>query len=154
MVAPNVRGSSGYGRTYEHLDDVELRMDSVRDLAAGGVAGAASGAGPGLQAFMPQLHEAFERANNPGLDNRRNAIAPGPIDTPLLRRAPAEMGDLGQRVVDVMVGSTVLRRLGSTDEVAAVVAFLCSEDSSYVTGQSSATPSSVRTRKSDGCRRG
>jgi 2-hydroxycyclohexanecarboxyl-CoA dehydrogenase len=64
-----------------------------------------------------------------------NAIAPGPIDTPLLRRAPAEMGDLGQRVVDVMVGSTVLRRLGSPDEVAAAVAFFCSEDSSYVTGQ-------------------
>ena len=42
-----------------------------------------------------------------------NAIAPGPIDTPLLRRAPGEMGDLGQKVVDVMVGSTVLRRLGA-----------------------------------------
>jgi dipeptidyl aminopeptidase/acylaminoacyl peptidase len=30
---PNVRGSTGYGKTYTHLDDVELRMDSVRDLA-------------------------------------------------------------------------------------------------------------------------
>jgi dipeptidyl aminopeptidase/acylaminoacyl peptidase len=34
VAAPNVRGSSGYGRRYEHLDDVRLRLDSVRDLAA------------------------------------------------------------------------------------------------------------------------
>jgi len=32
IVAPNVRGSTGYGRTYVHLDDVRKRMDSVRDL--------------------------------------------------------------------------------------------------------------------------
>ncbi len=30
---PNVRGSTGYGKAYTHLDDVGLRMDSVRDLA-------------------------------------------------------------------------------------------------------------------------
>jgi dipeptidyl aminopeptidase/acylaminoacyl peptidase len=30
---PNVRGSTGYGKDYTHLDDVELRMDSVKDLA-------------------------------------------------------------------------------------------------------------------------
>jgi len=30
---PNVRGSTGYGKTYTHLDDVRLRMDSVKDLA-------------------------------------------------------------------------------------------------------------------------
>ena len=34
VLAPNVRGSSGYGRTYTHLDDVEKRMDSVADLKA------------------------------------------------------------------------------------------------------------------------
>ena len=34
VAAPNVRGSTGYGRTYEHLDDVEQRLDSVADLAA------------------------------------------------------------------------------------------------------------------------
>jgi dipeptidyl aminopeptidase/acylaminoacyl peptidase len=32
VVAPNVRGSTGYGRAYQRLDDVEKRLDSVRDL--------------------------------------------------------------------------------------------------------------------------
>lgn len=34
VLQPNVRGSSGYGRRYLSLDDVRLRMDSVRDLDA------------------------------------------------------------------------------------------------------------------------
>ena len=34
VAAPNVRGSSGYGKRFEHLDDVEKRLDSVADLAA------------------------------------------------------------------------------------------------------------------------
>jgi dipeptidyl aminopeptidase/acylaminoacyl peptidase len=33
VFAPNVRGSTGYGREYTHLDDVGKRMDSVADLA-------------------------------------------------------------------------------------------------------------------------
>jgi dipeptidyl aminopeptidase/acylaminoacyl peptidase len=33
VLFPNVRGSTGYGKAFTHLDDVELRMDSVRDLA-------------------------------------------------------------------------------------------------------------------------
>jgi dipeptidyl aminopeptidase/acylaminoacyl peptidase len=33
VLAPNVRGSTGYGKWYTHLDDVRLRMDSVADLA-------------------------------------------------------------------------------------------------------------------------
>ncbi|MFL6210145.1 MAG: prolyl oligopeptidase family serine peptidase [Pyrinomonadaceae bacterium] len=35
ILATNVRGSTGYGKTYTHLDDVKLREDSVKDLAAG-----------------------------------------------------------------------------------------------------------------------
>jgi dipeptidyl aminopeptidase/acylaminoacyl peptidase len=34
VAAPNVRGSTGYGKRYEHLDDVRLRMGAVRDLGA------------------------------------------------------------------------------------------------------------------------
>lgn len=34
VLQPNVRGSTGYGKAYQALDDVRLRMDSVRDLDA------------------------------------------------------------------------------------------------------------------------
>ncbi len=34
VFAPNVRGSSGFGRSYETADDVELRLGSVQDVYA------------------------------------------------------------------------------------------------------------------------
>lgn len=34
VIAPNVRGSMGYGRTYVGLDDWELREDAVRDIGS------------------------------------------------------------------------------------------------------------------------
>jgi dipeptidyl aminopeptidase/acylaminoacyl peptidase len=34
VVAPNVRGSTGYGKRFEHLDDGRKRLDAVADLAA------------------------------------------------------------------------------------------------------------------------
>ncbi|RDW20098.1 S9 family peptidase [Oceanobacillus arenosus] len=32
IAAPNIRGSTGYGKTYTHLDDVRKRMDAVKDV--------------------------------------------------------------------------------------------------------------------------
>jgi len=34
VVQPNVRGSTGYGKRYEHLDDGRNRLDTVRDIAS------------------------------------------------------------------------------------------------------------------------
>jgi 2-hydroxycyclohexanecarboxyl-CoA dehydrogenase len=63
-----------------------------------------------------------------------NAIAPGPIETPLLMQAK-QLGEIGEKVIETMKAGTQLKRLGQPEEIAAVAAFLASDDSSYVTGE-------------------
>lgn len=61
-----------------------------------------------------------------------NAVAPGPVETPMLE---ATRPVLQNRVIDSMVEKTMLRRLGHPDEIAAAIAFLASDDASYITGE-------------------
>jgi 2-hydroxycyclohexanecarboxyl-CoA dehydrogenase len=66
---------------------------------------------------------------------RCNAVAPGPIETPLLNSAPQVLGEIGERLKQGMVNATVMGRSGEPEEVAAAIAFLAGDDASYVTGQ-------------------
>ena len=59
---------------------------------------------------------------------RVNAVAPGPIDTPFHERFSSE------EQIRHFEESTLFKRLGTADEVAAAVIFLASEEATYVTG--------------------
>lgn len=61
-----------------------------------------------------------------------NVIAPGPVDTPLLRRG-LQVG--GEKLLAAMCGATLLNRLGTPEEVAAAVAFLAGAEAAFITGE-------------------
>ena len=65
---------------------------------------------------------------------RVNAISPGPIDTPGLRSAFSGLGQSEDQIKGSMVTSVPLGRMGTPDEIASVVSFLASEDSSFIAG--------------------
>jgi 3-oxoacyl-[acyl-carrier protein] reductase len=133
MYAVNVRGTALVAKAaLRHMKPGGRIINLASELAYLGRAGASGYCA--TKGAILSLTRSWARELAP--DILVNAVAPGPIDTPLLNRATTELaGGLGEKVVKTMVGSTVVRRMGTPDEVAAAIAFLCAADSSYVTGQ-------------------
>ncbi|TAL47716.1 glucose 1-dehydrogenase [archaeon] len=63
-----------------------------------------------------------------GKNIRVNAIAPGVIETERVKRLPVDL-------LEKFKESALLKRLGKPDEIANVVAFLSSDDASYIDGE-------------------
>ena len=66
---------------------------------------------------------------------RVNAICPGTIETPMVEKMFQDSGD-SVAAREISIAKHPLGRLGIAEEVASVIAFLCSSDASFVTGQS------------------
>lgn len=62
-----------------------------------------------------------------------NAVPPGFIDTPMLRKA--ESRELLGGTVEEHIQRTPVRRVGRPEDIAAACAFLVSEEAGYITGQ-------------------
>ena len=64
---------------------------------------------------------------------RVNGVAPGIVPTDLFANVASATG--GKNDMEQRASTTPLRRAGTAEEIAGVVAFLLSSDASYITGQ-------------------
>jgi len=64
-----------------------------------------------------------------------NCVAPGFIATAMTEQTAARLGVSFDDFQEMVAGQTPLRRVGQPDDVAGVIAFLCSTDAAYVSGQ-------------------
>ena len=76
-----------------------------------------------LQGFTRTMAKELARKNV-----RMNCVAPGYIDTEMMR-------SIGEEKFERACAAHPMKRMGSPDELAAVVTYLCTDDASWVTGQ-------------------
>ena len=93
--------------------------------------------GLGVYSASKAAVRSFARTFTADLKDRKirvNAISPGVIPSPGYRNSLGWTDEQVQQYVDSVVGKIPLGRPGTLDEVAKVVSFLASDESSYVTG--------------------
>jgi 3-oxoacyl-[acyl-carrier protein] reductase len=112
--------------------------ESARRVADDGrvvmVSSAAADVAPARQSTYAAAKAGLEAATRVAakeLGARRvavNAVRPGATDTEYFRAVTSP------RAIEAMAGANAMRRLGTPEDVAAVVALLCSRDAAWVTG--------------------
>jgi 2-hydroxycyclohexanecarboxyl-CoA dehydrogenase len=111
----------GYGRIVNVSSDA-ARVGSAQEAVY-------AGAKAGVIAFTKTIAREFARSGVTA-----NAVCPGPTDTDMLAEMSRGAAD-SERLAAALERAVPMRRLGRPEDVAAAIAFLASEDASYITGQ-------------------
>mgnify|MGYP005795040589 CR=1 FL=1 len=131
--------------TFDHVFDLNVRsvflcmraeINQMLKQGGGRIVNVSSGAGlkavEGMPAYVGSKHAVLGLTRNAAIEYVRdgirvNAIAPATIATPMITSLPQQQQDLYASFVP-------LGRLGEVEEAAALIAFLVSDESSFITG--------------------
>ena len=119
---------------------MKYEIRQMRRQGAGAIVNTASAAGligfRSLPIYVASKHAVVGLTKTAALENaeigiRINAVCPGPVDTPMMERITSNEGQPGRKDFEAFVP---MRRYALPQEIANAVVWLCSDQSSYVTG--------------------
>ena len=103
-----------------------INVASIAGLRSAPMISAYSAAKHGVMGLTKSAAHEYARANI-----RFNAVCPSFIDTPMVRNTMATMNERAQQAT---INASPMRRLGEVDEVSGAIAWLASDESSFMNG--------------------
>ena len=103
-----------------------INVASIAGLRSAPLLSAYSAAKHGVMGLTKSAAHEYARANI-----RFNAVCPSFIDTPMVRNTMAKMDERAQKAT---INASPLRRLGDVNEVSGAIAWLASDESSFMNG--------------------
>jgi NAD(P)-dependent dehydrogenase (short-subunit alcohol dehydrogenase family) len=125
LIDTNVKGT-----LFAVQKALPLLKDGGSIILTGSVAGSKGTAAQGVYGATKAALRSFVRTWTVELKDRRirsNVVSPGPVGTAPVANQPAE-------IIDRMVSTIPMGRMGEPEEIAKAVLYLASDDSSFVTG--------------------